>query len=77
MKQDGRIVVVNLTEGEAEDASLTGEWKRGYAADPEFFGGSRPLLLAPLLAQLGFRDVRRQYSGRGRGWPSEIISARR
>ena len=75
LRPGGRLVAVNLTEGEGEDAAVTEEWKRGYAADPEYFSGSRPLLLSGLIERAGFRDVRRQYSGHGRGWPSEIISA--
>lgn len=77
LKPGGRIVVVNLTEGEGADAAISEEWKRGYAADPEYYSGSRPLLLAPLIEQMGFKDVARRYSGHGAGWPSEVLLARR
>jgi ubiquinone/menaquinone biosynthesis C-methylase UbiE len=74
----GLIAIVNLTEGEdATDAAITDAWKRGYEADPEYYSGSRPLLLAPVLESLGFRGVSRTYSGNGAGWPSEVLLARR
>jgi ubiquinone/menaquinone biosynthesis C-methylase UbiE len=77
LRPGGRIVMVNLTEGEGADAAISDEWKLGYAADPEYYSGSRPLLLAPLLTRLGFKDVTRRYSGHGDGWPSEVLLARR
>jgi demethylmenaquinone methyltransferase/2-methoxy-6-polyprenyl-1,4-benzoquinol methylase len=73
LRQDGRFVAVNLTRGEGEDAALTDDWQRRYAADPEFFGGARPVGLASAVEQAGFRDMVRNYHGPE--WPSEIISA--
>ena len=72
---NGRLVIADLTDGEAEDAAMTEEWKAGYSRDPEFFGGARPLRLAPLLRHGGFEITERRYSGHGCGWPSEIILA--
>jgi ubiquinone/menaquinone biosynthesis C-methylase UbiE len=75
LRPGGRIVVVNLTEGQDADAAFTADWKRRFAADPEYFGGARPLRLAPLLERQGFIDVSRRYCGPD--WPSEVLLAHR
>jgi ubiquinone/menaquinone biosynthesis C-methylase UbiE len=69
----GRIVVVNLTEGEGSDAAMTDDWKRRYAIDPENFGGARPLHASSLLEEAGFVNLTRRYSGPD--WPSEVVRA--
>jgi ubiquinone/menaquinone biosynthesis C-methylase UbiE len=69
----GRIVVVGLTPGEGAGAAMTDAWSRGYAADPEYFGGARPLRCVPLLEAAGFRVVTRRYLGPE--WPSEVVLA--
>jgi ubiquinone/menaquinone biosynthesis C-methylase UbiE len=71
LRRGGRMVVVNLTEGEGSDAAMTDEWKAGYANDPEFFGGARPLLLQPMLEARGFGRLTRRYVGPE--WPSEVL----
>ena len=71
LRPSGRVVLLNLTEG--EDAAFTDDCKRRFAADAEAFGGARPVRLAPLLEELGFRDVRRRYVGGE--WPSELLQA--
>jgi ubiquinone/menaquinone biosynthesis C-methylase UbiE len=76
LRPGGRAVIADLTDGEGEDAAMTEEWKRGYARDPEFFGGARPLDLQTPLRQAGFEFEERRYSGHGAGWPSEIIRVR-
>ena len=73
----GSLVLADLTDGEGEDAVITDEWKAGFARDPEFYGGARPLRLAPLVQTAGLRVVERRYSGHGASWPSEIILAAR
>ena len=73
LRPSGRLVLLNLTEGEGEDAAFTDDWKRRFAVDAEGFGGARPVRLAPLLEELGFRDVRRRYVGGE--WPSELLLA--
>lgn len=73
LRPGGRIVVVNLTEGEGKDAAMTDDWKRRYADDPEYFGGARPLQLAPMLQAHGFVRVTRRYVGPE--WPSEVLLA--
>lgn len=75
LRPGGRLVAVNLTEGEGPDAAIIDDWKRRYANDPEFFGGARPLLLARMLAANGLALVARRYVGPD--WPSEVLLARR
>ena len=76
LRAGGRLVVVNLTDGEGEaDAAMTEDWRRRFVADPEAFGGARPLHAAPMLWAAGFADVSRRYVGRD--WPSEVLSARK
>jgi ubiquinone/menaquinone biosynthesis C-methylase UbiE len=69
----GRLVCVNLTEGSAEDAAITDEWKERFQSDPEFFGGARPLQLAPAFEHAGWAKVTRSYIAGS--WPSEVIRA--
>jgi len=75
LKPGGRLVAVNLTEGEGQDAAMTEDWKRRFADDPEFFGGARPLLLQSMLEAHGFHPVTRRYAGPE--WPSEVLLALR
>ena len=75
LRPGGRTVIVNLTEGEGTDREMIEDWKRRYAADPEFFGGARPLQLQPMLAATGFTMVTRRYVGPD--WPSEVLLAYR
>ena len=77
LQPGGRLVTLNLTPGEDKDATFTDEWQRGYAADPEFYSGARPLRLESLLAEAGFTVLERRYSGLDAGWPSEIVLSRR
>lgn len=78
LRPSGRAVIVNLTDatdgGEADEAMIQ-DWKQRYVTDPEYFGGARPLQLAPMLAAHGFEVVSRSYVGPD--WPSEVILARR
>jgi ubiquinone/menaquinone biosynthesis C-methylase UbiE len=76
LRPEGRLVLTGLTEGEGEDAAMTDEWKEGFARDPEFYGGARPLVLAPFLEANRFQVVRRTYSGHSAGWPSEVVLAK-
>ncbi|HSD11268.1 MAG TPA: methyltransferase domain-containing protein [Candidatus Binatia bacterium] len=76
LKTGGRLVLANLTEGEGRDSAFSESWKEGYRADPAKLGGCRPLLASPFLKSAGFVRVRRTYCGRGKSWPTEIITAR-
>lgn len=75
LRPGGRLVVAGLTDGEAGDAPFSEEWRRGYVADPEYFGGARPLQSRPYLIEAGFEVTQRRYSGSVAGWPSEIVLA--
>ena len=76
LRPGGRTVIVNLTDatdGGAEDEAMIADWKARYEADPEFFGGARPLQLESMLREHGFEPVTRTYVGPD--WPSEVLLA--
>ena len=78
LRPGGRAVIVNLTDatdGGAEDEAMIQDWKARYAADPEFFGGARPLQLSEMLRTHGFIVKKRRYVGPH--WPSEVLLASR
>jgi ubiquinone/menaquinone biosynthesis C-methylase UbiE len=78
LRPRGRAVIVNLTDatdGGAEDEAMIRDWKARYEADPEFFGGARPLQFAEMLRAHGFEVARRRYVGPA--WPSEVLLAYR
>ena len=77
LRPGGRLDTVNLTPGEGDDAAFTVDWLQRFERDPEYFGGARPLVIAPLLVASGFAVVERHYSGRDAGWPAEIALATR
>jgi ubiquinone/menaquinone biosynthesis C-methylase UbiE len=77
LRAGGRLVVAGLTDGEGDDASFSEDWRTRYTADPEYFGGARPLQASPHLLEAGFAVVQRHYSGGDAGWPSEIVLASR
>jgi demethylmenaquinone methyltransferase/2-methoxy-6-polyprenyl-1,4-benzoquinol methylase len=76
MRPEGRLVTINLTEGEGADAAFMRDWQAGYERDPEYYSGARPIVAAPWLTAAGFRILERRYSGHGAGWPSEILLAK-
>jgi ubiquinone/menaquinone biosynthesis C-methylase UbiE len=76
LRAGGRIVLCNLTDGEGEaDAAMTRDWRKRFVADPEAFGGARPLHATSLLSDARFAGVTRRYVGPD--WPSEVLSARK
>ena len=78
LRPGGRAVIVNLTDatgGGAEDEAMIQDWKARYEADPEFFGGARPLQLSEMLQAHGFEVAARRYVGPS--WPSEVLLAYR
>ena len=78
LRGGGRCVIVNLTDatdGGAEDEAMIRDWKARYEADPESFGGARPLQLTEMLRACGFEAVTRLYVGPE--WPSEVLLASR
>ena len=71
----GRLVLVTLTEGvNRPSRALIVLWKQIYAISPEGCGGCRPLQLAGLVEQAGFRLAKREVVVQW-GVPSEIIVA--
>lgn len=76
LRPDGRAVIVNLTDatsGDPADEEIIRDWVQRYEADPEFFGGARPLQLSQMLQAHGFDKVERRYVGPD--WPSEVLLA--
>jgi ubiquinone/menaquinone biosynthesis C-methylase UbiE len=76
LQPGGRAVIVNLTDatdGGSEDEALVRDWKARYEADPESFGGARPLQLTAMVQASGFASVTRRYVGPD--WPSEVLVA--
>ena len=76
LRPGGRAVIVNLTdatEGGEQDDAMIEDWKTRYEADPEFFGGARPLQLSEMLRTHGFVSISRLYVGPE--WPSEVLLA--
>ena len=73
----GRLVLVTLTEGvDRPSRALIALWKRIYAISPEGCGGCRPLQLAGLVREAGFRLTTREVVVQW-GVPSEVIVAER
>jgi ubiquinone/menaquinone biosynthesis C-methylase UbiE len=78
LRPGGRAVIVNLTDatdGGAEEEAMLRDWKARYQADPESFGGARPLQLTAMLRATGFEVGVRRYVGPD--WPSEVLLARK
>jgi ubiquinone/menaquinone biosynthesis C-methylase UbiE len=71
LREGGRLVALNLTPGQGDDAAMTTDWQERFTADPEAFGGARPLEATRMLQQAGFENVTRRYVGPK--WPSEIL----
>jgi ubiquinone/menaquinone biosynthesis C-methylase UbiE len=72
LRPGGRLVLVSLTEGADLPSRLfIKAWKLVYHFAPQRLGGCRPVQLADLLTQAGFR-VERQ-SVVQRGFPSEVL----
>ena len=78
LRPGGRAAIVNLTDatdGSEEAEAMIRDWKRRYAADPESFGGARPLQMSETVRAAGFETVTRKYVGPE--WPSEVLLARK
>ncbi|MBI5879039.1 MAG: class I SAM-dependent methyltransferase [Chloroflexi bacterium] len=75
LKNNGRLVMVNLSK----DRGIT-LWERLYRATPGrlvpyLWGGCRPVLMAELTRQAGFRDVQREFIKNI--IPSEVVVGRK
>lgn len=76
LKSVGLLVLVGLSKGSKwYDNMRLHEWV--YKRSPSLLGGCRPVLLAPYLQDLGFRDVNREYIRGGHLTPIEIVWAKK
>ncbi len=71
LKPGGRLVLINMTEGE-RPGSWIYQWM--YQRAPALMGGCRGVKLAGLLPQAGFRVLVREYHQQSL-FPSEVILA--
>ena len=72
LKSVGLLVLVGLSKGSKwYDNMKLHEWV--YRRSPSLLGGCRPVLLAPYLQDLGFRNVSREYIRGGHLTPIEIV----
>jgi ubiquinone/menaquinone biosynthesis C-methylase UbiE len=74
LRADGRLILVNLTEGEGSDTEFSAGWKQAYERDPEALGACRPVVVEPMARELGFEGLEREYFGHGASWPTEILT---
>jgi ubiquinone/menaquinone biosynthesis C-methylase UbiE len=72
LKPQGRIVIVNMTQGEHFYQHF---WESIYRINPRWLGGCRGVLLSQAMAMAGFRKIMRETVSQF-GFASEIISAR-
>jgi len=74
LKPAGWLVLVGLSKGSKwYDNMKLYEW--AYRRSPSLLGGCRPVLLAPYLQELGFKNVNREYMRAGHLMPTEIVWA--
>ena len=73
MRPGGRVVLSCMTPGERRMHRV---WDGLYARGVNLTANCRGVLAAPVLSELGFEDVRREYISQC-GFPSEVVSARK
>jgi ubiquinone/menaquinone biosynthesis C-methylase UbiE len=73
LRPGGRLVLSNMTKGESR-ASRVWDWLYGKGVN--LTANCRGVLAAPVLAELGFQDVRREYMSQ-LTFPTEIVTANR
>jgi ubiquinone/menaquinone biosynthesis C-methylase UbiE len=73
LKPDGRLVLSNMTKGEARHHRI---WDALYARGLNLTANCRGVLAAPVLAELGFSEIRREYVTKML-FPTEIVTARK
>ena len=69
LRPGGRLVLVNMTRGEAWYHQL---WEEVYRLWPPLLGGCRGVMTAPYLERAGFTDVRRRFVSQWT-FPSEVV----
>jgi ubiquinone/menaquinone biosynthesis C-methylase UbiE len=73
LRPGGRLVLSNMTKGERRHHRV---WDALYARGVNLTANCRGVLAAPVLEELGFADVRREYMAQA-GFPTEVVTARR
>jgi predicted CoA-binding protein/ubiquinone/menaquinone biosynthesis C-methylase UbiE len=73
LRPGGRLVMSNMTKGERP---LHRTWDRLYERGIVLTANCRGVLAAPVLDELGFEDVRREYIAQ-MAFPTEVVFARR
>jgi len=73
LRPGGRLVLSNMTKGERRQHRL---WDALYARGINLTANCRGVLAAPVLDELGFTDVRREYMAQA-GFPTEVVTARK
>ena len=71
LRPGGRLVLVNMTTGMRWYNSI---WEWVYRVNPAWLGGCRGVEVLPVLGQIGFDTVGRQYVSQ-MTFPSEVICA--
>jgi len=72
LKPGGRVLLSNMTVGEARHHRV---WDRLYERGIVLTANCRGVLAAPVLEELGFDDIRREYMAQAL-FPTEIVTAR-
>jgi demethylmenaquinone methyltransferase/2-methoxy-6-polyprenyl-1,4-benzoquinol methylase len=73
LRPGGRLVLSNMTRGERRAHRI---WDALYARGIVLTANCRGVLAAPVLAELGFVDVRREYMAQML-FPTELVRARK
>ena len=73
LRPGGRLVLSNMTKGERASHRV---WDWLYARGIVLTANCRGVLAAPVLRELGFTDVRREYLAQ-MSFPTEIVTARK
>lgn len=72
LRAGGRLVLSNMTKGERSHHRV---WDALYSRGIDLTANCRGVLAAPVLGELGFEGVRREYLAQ-LGFPTEVVSAR-
>ena len=73
LRPGGRLVLSNMTKGEARRHRV---WDALYARGVNLTANCRGVLAAPVLAELGFAEISREYMAQML-FPTEIVTARK
>jgi ubiquinone/menaquinone biosynthesis C-methylase UbiE len=73
LRPRGRVVLSNMTKGERRRHRV---WDALYARGINLTANCRGVLAAPVLDELGFEEVGREYMAQA-GFPTEIVTARK